>query len=52
MLHESSADFDATYALKRGGLVCTPIELMLTTWPCCCSRIVGSSPMTSRMAPK
>ena len=52
LLHESSAAFDATYAEKRGGLVCTPIEEMLTTWPRCCSRIVGISPITSRIAPK
>ena len=52
LLHASSAAFDATYALNRGGLVCTPIELMFTTWPCCCSRIFGSRPITSRIAPK
>ena len=52
MRHESSAAFDATYAQNRGGFVCTPIELMLTTWPRFCSRIFGISPMTSRIAPK
>ena len=30
-LHASSAALDATYAANRGGLVCTPIEEMLTT---------------------
>ncbi len=49
---ESRADFEATYAENRGGLVCTPIELMFTMWPRFCSRIVGISPMTSRIAPK
>ena len=29
----SSAAFEATYALKRGGLVWTPIEEMFTMWP-------------------
>ena len=52
LLHESRADFEATYAEKRGGLVCTPIDEMFTTCPRFCSRIVGSSPITSRMAPK
>src|SRR6202161_4930701 len=32
-VNASSADFDATYAEKRGGFVCTPIEEMLTMWP-------------------
>ena len=29
----SSADLEATYAEKRGVLVCTPIELTLMMWP-------------------
>ena len=52
LLHASSAAFDATYAEKRGGFVCTPIEEMFTTWPRRCSRIFGISPITSRIAPK
>ena len=52
LLHASSAALDATYAEKRGGFVCTPIELTLTMCPPFCSRIAGSSPMTSRTAPK
>ncbi len=50
--HESRADFDATYAEKRGGLVCTPIELTLTTCPDCWRCMTGISPITSRTAPK
>ena len=50
--HESSADFEATYAENRGGLVCTPIEEMLTTWPRLAFFIAGIRPMTSRIAPK
>ncbi len=52
LLHESSAAFDATYAENRGGLVCTPIEEMLTMCPRRCSRIAGTRPITSRIAPK
>ena len=50
--HASRAALEATYAENRGGLVCTPIELTLTMCPDPCSRIAGSSPITSRMAPK
>ena len=32
-VNASSAAFEATYAEKRGGLVCTPIEEMFTMWP-------------------
>ena len=52
LLQASSAALEATYAEKRGGLVCTPIELMFTMWVRLCSRIVGISPMISRIAPK
>ena len=52
LLHESSADFEATYAEKRGGLVCTPIEEMFTMWPDFCFCIAGIRPMISRIAPK
>ena len=52
LLQASSAALEATYAENRGGLVCTPIEEMLTTWPRCRSRMFGSSPITSRIAPK
>ena len=52
LLHASSAAFEATYALKRGGLVCTPIEETFTMWPRFCLRIAGSRPITSRIAPK
>src|SRR3954470_12424121 len=33
LLQASSAAYDATYALNRGGLVRTPIEEMFTTCP-------------------
>src|SRR3546814_7156500 len=43
LLQESSAALEATYAAKRGGLVCTPIEEMFTMWLRFCSRITGKS---------
>ena len=52
LLHASSAAFEATYAENRGGLVSTPIDETFTTCPDFCSRIFGSSPITSRIAPK
>ena len=52
MLHASSAALEATYAENRGGFVSTPIEEMFTMCPDFCSRIFGSSPITSRIAPK
>ena len=33
LLQASRAALEATYAENRGGLVCTPIEEMLTMWP-------------------
>ena len=33
LLQESRADLEATYAENRGGLVCTPMEEMLTMCP-------------------
>src|SRR4051794_28613099 len=35
LLQASSAALEATYALKRGGLVSTPMEETFTTWPDC-----------------
>ena len=48
----SSADFEATYAEKRGVLVCTPIDETLMMWPVLRSRIPGSRAMISLSAPK
>ena len=48
----SSADFDATYAEKRGVFVCTPIELTLMMWPDLRSRIPGMNARISFSAPK
>ena len=50
--NESSADFDATYAEKRGAFDSTPIDEMLMMWPRFCSIIFGRKPMMSRSAPK
>src|SRR6195952_4747037 len=44
LLQASSAAFEATYALNRGGFVRTPIEEMFTMWPDFCSRILGRMP--------
>src|SRR6476619_7706228 len=49
--NESSADFDATYAEKRGALDSTPIDEMLMTWPRFCAIIVGRKPRIRRIAP-
>jgi len=51
-VNASSADLDATYAEKRGGLVCTPIELTLTMWPDRFCRMCGSSPRMSLIVPR
>jgi hypothetical protein len=48
----SSAAFDATYAEKRGVLVCTPIDDTLMMWPRLLSRIPGRNFMMSFSAPK
>ena len=48
----SSADFDATYAEKRGVFVCTPIELTLMMWPDFRSRMPGRNARMSFSAPK
>src|SRR4051812_41172597 len=50
--NESSADFDATYAEKRGAFDSTPIDEMLMTWPRFFSSIFGRKPMMRRSAPK
>src|SRR5450755_2808962 len=50
--NESSADFDATYAEKRGALDSTPIEEILMIWPRLFSIIFGRKPMINRSAPK
>src|SRR5690348_5788633 len=49
---ESSAAFEAVYALKRGVLVSTAIELTFTMWPERRSDIPGRTPMIRRTAPK
>src|SRR3954454_2635737 len=49
---ESSADFDATYAEKRGAFDSTPIDEMLMTWPRRALSMLGTNPMMSRIAPK
>jgi hypothetical protein len=51
-VNASSADFDATYAEKRGGFVCTPIEETLTMWPAFFSRMCGSRPRISLTVPR
>ena len=51
-VHASSAAFDATYALKRGGFVCAPIELIWMTWPALRSVMCGSRFIVRRIAPK
>ena len=50
-LNASSAALDATYAEKRGGPVCTPIEEMFTTWPNRRSVMWGSSASNRRTGP-
>ncbi len=51
-VNASSAAFDATYAEKRGGLVWTPIEETLTTWPKRRSFMCGSSARISFTVPR
>src|SRR3982751_278496 len=51
-VNASSAAFDDTYAAKRGGLVCTPIDDTFTTWPNLRSAMWGISPMMSLIVPK
>ena len=49
---ESSADFDATYAEKRGALDSTPIDEILMIWPRLFATMPGRKPMIKRSAPK
>ena len=48
----SSAAFEATYAEKRGGLVCTPIEETFITCPSCALAHVAQQAMISSIVPK
>ena len=52
LLQASSAAFEATYAEKRGGFVCKPIEETFTTWPLRRSRLCGSTPSSSLTGPR
>ncbi|MNY79368.1 hypothetical protein D3C86_2199760 [compost metagenome] len=48
----SSAALLATYAEKRGALVSTPMELILTTCPLRLATMPGKKPMVTRRQPK